>query len=124
MSFVGFIMKIPSWYWVLTFIFSAYYAYRDVLDHKTGICAARKDLTRHEKLVIYYIQGILFKVIITVSSFISLFIFKNIFLSFKSFNEINAGTAVLLVFLFLWGIIGACGYLTLFIASGKVPGHG
>jgi hypothetical protein len=123
MSFEDFLTKIPGWYWWLTIIFSVYYAYRDVLEHKTGKCKDANDLKMHEKIIIFYIQGVLFKVIITISSFLALFLAKYIFSSLTSFSEISAGTGVLLVFLFLWGIIGACGYLTLFISRGKVPGH-
>jgi len=64
---------------------------------------------------------ILFKVVFTVSGFMALFIANYIFSSLKSVNDIGAGTAILLIFLIIWGITGVSGYLTFLIVSGKFP---
>ena len=120
MSLCNILMKIPGSYYFVIILFSSYYAYRDFLEQRGKL--VNTELSKLEKVVIYYIQGILFKVIVTVSSFMALFIANYIFSTLKSFAEISVGTAALLVFLFMWGVIGACGYLTLFIAKGKVPG--
>ena len=84
-------------------------------------CAEDKSLSRAYKVNYYYIQEILFKVIFTASSFIALLIVDYIFSSVKSINEIGAGTAIILVFLIFWGIVGISGYLTHLIVSGKLP---
>ena len=55
--------------------------------------------TRPQKVIIIYVQEFLFKIIITVSSFMALFIANYILLSLKSVTDISAGTAVLLIFL-------------------------
>jgi hypothetical protein len=39
----------------------------------------------------------------------------------KSINEIGVGTAIILIFLIIWGISGISGYLTYLIVSGKFP---
>jgi hypothetical protein len=69
-----------------------------------------------------YIQEFLFKIIFTASSFLSLAIAYGIFSSIQSPADISAGTAVLLVFLFVWGVLGLSGYLTGLILAGKFPG--
>jgi hypothetical protein len=57
------------------------------------------------------------------SSFISLYLCVYILSLQKApFNEISIGTTALLLFLFIWGTIGVSGYLTAFIAAGRIPG--
>jgi hypothetical protein len=79
-----------------------------------------------------YIQEVLFKAIITISSFIALFIANQIVANLKMpgistggtipINEVGAGTVILLFSLSLWGILGACGYRTAYIVALKIPG--
>ena len=75
-----------------------------------------------QKVIVIYIQEFLFKIVFTTSSFLSLAIAYKIFSSLKSLNDISAGTSVLLMFLFVWGILGLSGYLTGLIVAGKFPG--
>ena len=72
------------------------------------------------KVIYSYIQEILFKIIISASGFIALLIVNYIFSSVKSISEIGVGTAIILVFLIFWGIVGISGYLTHLIVSGKL----
>ena len=121
---------------LIPIIFSAYYAIRGLMEkqiqcaettfnqtlmEKQIQCIEDIILNKTQKYIIFYIQEVLFKIIVTISSFLSLFIAYYILSSLKSCNDIGTGTAVLLIFLFIWGIIGASGYLTLFIALGKIP---
>lgn len=128
----------PCPYVLLMLLFSAYYAWRGVLfqqkylvqtnitsptvsasqEHNIGINA----LSQSDKIIIHYLQEIIFKFVITISSFISLYIAYYICYYLKSINDIKDGTAILLVFLFMWGVIGISGYLTHLIAIGKLPG--
>lgn len=43
------------------------------------------------------------------------------FSTLTSIDDIGAGTAILLVFLIIWGVTGISGYLTHLIVSGKFP---
>ena len=113
------LLEMPCWYIFIIFVFTLYYAIRGLMEK---IQYGDKALNLTQKVIIDYIQEVLFKVIVTISSFIALFIANYISSSLESINDIGAGTAVILIFLFIWGIIGACGYLTSFIASGKIPG--
>ncbi|MGD1151999.1 MAG: hypothetical protein ABR911_03885 [Syntrophales bacterium] len=79
-------------------------------------------MSRTEKVIIDYIQEILFKVVFTASGFIALLIANDIFLSLKSFDNVAVGTTILLIFLVIWGICGVSGYLTYLIISGKFLG--
>ena len=129
MSISEIIMKIPWPWWLLIPILSLYYATRGVMEQKKIYAKQQyaegvyvKDWSWFEKLILLYIQEVLFKVIFTVSGFMTLFTAYYISSSLKSVNEIGAGTAILLIFLFIWGISGISGYLTLLILRGKFPG--
>ncbi|MBA7491351.1 hypothetical protein ES702_01896 [subsurface metagenome] len=120
MPVIEILAKMPWWYILIIFVFSLYYAIRGLMDKQ--IQCAEDTLSQAQKVIIHYIQEVLFKVIVTISSFIALFIANYIFSSIESVNDIGAGTAVLLIFLIIWGISGASGYLTHLIVSGKLPG--
>lgn len=70
---------------------------------------------------IWLIQEIVFKVVITISSFCSLYIAYRLS-KMVVLTDLKDGTAILLVFLFLWGVLGLSGYLTHLIQTGKFPG--
>jgi hypothetical protein len=115
-----FLSKMPWWYYVALIFFSMYYAIRGVVLEIANL--ANAPYSEAQKVIIFYVQEFLFKIIFTVSAFLSLSVAYHIFSSLKSLNDISAGTAVLLVFLFVWGITGLSGYLTFLIVSGKFPG--
>lgn len=131
--------SMPCWYWFLITIFSLYYAIRGVVEQHSYYSAYSKNpqpnvyvRPLHVRIFVDYIQEFLFKVIITISSFIALFIANQIFAYIKlpgisnggtiPINEIGAGTVLLLFSLLIWGILGACGYLTAYISALKIPG--
>ena len=118
MSIYNIISNMPGWYLAAMIIFSVYYAIRGVLYYKVYY-ASVPALSSTEKVIIVYIQEVLFKIIITMSSFICVYILS---LQKAPFNEISIGTTALLLFLFIWGTIGVSGYLTAFIAAGRIPG--
>ena len=126
MSIVDILIKMPCWYIWILIIFSLYYAIRGIMEHRFNLAHLEekdklKKLSTTEKVVIHYIQEFLFKVIFTTSSFMALFFANYIFSSLKSVNDVGMGTAILLIFLLVWGICGVSGYLTLLVVSGKFP---
>ena len=111
---------IPKWYYLIAIVFSLYYAIRGIIVEIHG--HPDEKLSPTERMIVFYIQEFIFKVIFTMSSFMALAIAKHIFESIESLNEIGAGAAILLVFLFVWGITGVSGYLTFLLITGKLPG--
>ena len=110
----------PWRYYAALILFSLYYAVRGVVSEVVKYSEA--PFSKAQKVIIFYIQEFLFKIIFTAYSFLSLAIAYGIFSSIQSPADISAGTAVLLVFLFVWGILGLSGYLTGLILAGKFPG--
>jgi len=121
MSMIDVVVTMPRWYLVMLIIFSLYYAVRGIMYEEKALTAAKTPYSKTQKIVIVYIQEFLFKVIFTASSFLALLIANYVFLSLGSLQNISAGTAVLLIFLIVWGITGVSGYLTFLIISGKFP---
>jgi hypothetical protein len=109
------------WYILAAIVFSLYYGIRGIIEESVN--KGNDKYTKSKKIFVAYIQEFLFKVIFTMSGFFALSLAYNIFVSLKSLNEISAGTVVLLVFLFIWGVTGVAGYLTFLIVSGKFPGQ-
>jgi len=127
MSVVDVLVKMPWWYIVIMIVFSLYYSVRGIVDQVEGnkkphLPPYHFEYSKAKRILVDYVQEFLFKSIVTVSGFIALFIANQIFVSVGSITHIEAGTAILLVFLFLWGVTGISGYLTLLIATGRLPG--
>jgi len=120
MSICELLYTMPWWYYAALILLSLYYAVRGVVFEFVNYKEA--PLSTAQKVIIFYIQEFLFKIVFTASSFLALMIAYKIFSSLKSLNDISAGTAVLLVFLFVWGVLGLSGYLTGLILAGKFPG--
>jgi len=120
MSITDIIMKMPWWYFSIMILFSLFYAIRGLLAEMNKY-AKKEDLSQVFKVIYAYIQEILFKIIFTSSGFIALLIVNYIFSSVKSINEIGVGTAIILIFLIIWGISGISGYLTYLVIAGKFP---
>lgn len=127
MSIINCNIHIPFWYIVAMICFSLFHGIRDLFEQSVNLKIMENNktlyqFTKCERVFILYIQGFIFKFATSISSFMALWIGYEILLSLKSFNDIGVGTAILLIFLFAWGIIGAGGYLTSYISKGKFPG--
>ncbi len=111
----------PCWYYVPMIVLSLYYAIRGLMEqmHKHS---RQHNLSKAYKVIVVYIQEMLFKIIFTASGFIALFTANYIFSMVTSINEIGVGTAILLIFLVIWGITGISGYLTYLVVRGRLPG--
>jgi hypothetical protein len=122
-SLANLIVSMPCWYWTALVILSLFYAYRAIIEINVRIKnKLEPEMTITERIIVRDIQEILFKIFFTASGFISLFVANHIFYSLKSFNEIGVGTAILLIFLLIWGVSGVSGYLTYLIIKGIFPG--
>lgn len=124
--------SMPLWYWIIVTIFSLYYAIRGVVYQHSFYSHQNHQRPLYIIIIVDYIQEFLFKSVITISSFIALFIANQIISNINlpgtsnsasiPINEIGAGTVLLLISLLIWGILGACGYLTAYISALKIPG--
>ena len=119
------INKIPLWYLGLALLISIYYGIRGIMEFrilsKQWSSYVNKESSLIERIMILYIQDFLFKFITTMSGFMALFVACYVFPSTTEIKEIGWGNVLLLIFLFIWGIIGIGGYLTHLIATGKFP---
>lgn len=116
----------PGWYLWAMILLSAYYAFRGVKEKMLGnaLQNSKTPKSLFYCIVVDYIQEALFKVIFTVSGFIALFAANHICSLVNPVKDMSAGTAVIVVFLFVWGITGVSGYLTFLVITGKYPGSG
>ncbi len=121
MSMLDLILKMPLWYLGIMTLFSLFYATRGIMAQKQKLANDNSKSSPFYNLVYWYIQEALFKIIFTMSAFIALLIANHIFASVKSIDDIGAGTALVLIFLIIWGITGISGYLTYLIVSGRLP---
>lgn len=134
MSIIDFIMKMPCWYVLILTLFSFFYGIREIIERKTirlpkeankeakeAINEKREPVivSNTKKIIIYYVRDFLSQSTFTISSFIALFIANYIFSSIESFKDISGGTAILLIFLIIWGVTGGSGYLGYIIVAGK-----
>jgi hypothetical protein len=128
MYIIDIINKMPIWYVLILIQFSLFYGIREIIERQIRLSNDGKknnkndNLTTQERVIIYYVRDFLSQVIFTISSFIALFIANDIFSSLKSFNDISTSTAILFIFLIIWGITGASGYLQYVIVAGKFKG--
>ncbi len=118
------LIKMPWWYLLLALLISLYYGIRGIIEHSVLHLQGKSyisNIDKAKRIIILYIQDFLFKFITAMSGFVALFIAGCIFPSMAEINDISVGKALLLIFLFVWGVIGVGGYLTLLIATGKFP---
>jgi len=123
----------PWWYFLSMILITSFHAIRALIEQMRMYADAEtqrlrqaenqrpRQVSKGFKVIYSYIQEILFKIIISASAFIALLIVNHILSLVKSFNEIGVGTAIFLIFLIFWGIVGISGYLTHLIVAGKLP---
>ena len=131
MSIIDIIMNMPCWYVSIFIIpFSLFYVIREVMERKFRLINEAEEYKKKygfdkkygNKYVIYYARDILSIAFCTVSSFIALYLANYISSKLNSFKDISSGAAILLIFLIIWGITGASGYLQYVIVAGKFKG--
>lgn len=71
---------------------------------------------------IFCTHDMLFHFFCSLAGFLALFIGNTLYESLNSNQAVDTGKSVLLVFAFLFGVVGATGQLPQLILQGKVPG--
>ena len=106
---------LPWWYVLLAVGLSFYYGVRGVVGQR--IAAEQLDRTLAETkgrrwktwevVLVRYVQDFLFHVVCAIAGFLALFLAVVALQEAKSFADIQSGAAVLIVFCFLLGLVGA-----------------
>jgi len=124
-----FINNSPSWYLFLAFGISFYYAYRGFRGCWIGFARtnesekkeSRRQFTKSEIVSIYWVHDMLFHFICSLAGFFALLVAKYLFDSLLASQTFDTGKSILLVFSFLFGIIGVTDQLPVLIPQGKIP---
>ena len=122
------IRSIPAWYWLTTLVFSAYYAYRGFVGNWFALLAANQARPESAKFPRWAIISVfsggdaLFHFACSVAGFVCLFVSNALFETWVNAASFDAGRSVFLVFVFLFGFVGAAGQLPQLILQGKIPG--
>lgn len=115
-------MPIECVYWIVAVIFSTFYGIRGIMYcmHYVGIENAKiqKEYetdklawTLSQRIVVHYIQDFIYNFVCSLFGFIALYWDLKIARSISDFSNIAGGTAAVITFLSLVGIIGVSGAL-------------
>jgi hypothetical protein len=125
MNIYEILMNVPPYCYIIALVISIIYGVRAIIYYRAFLRENKDDKVKNplkanlaERIIVYYIQEFLFHFITSMSGFVALFIAWNIFPS--KVDDISIGKALVLIFLFVWGVIGTGGYLTLLISTGKI----
>ena len=110
----------PCWYAVLAALFTAYQAYRGyVLQQKLG--PAQSAITSApQRIVVLCVADAILYLLCSAAGFAALWVAYALTLAAPKLNEITAGGAALLIFLWLFGLLGVTGQLPHLIQQGKI----
>jgi hypothetical protein len=119
---------IPCWYYFIALAFSCYYAYRGyrgnwIAQHRENLKRTDADkLSKSTIVSIFCVHDMIFHFICSLAGFLVLFVANSLYETLTLDQEFDTGRSVLLVFAFLFGIVGSTGQLPQLILQGKVPG--
>jgi len=118
--------KIPILYWIIAIVVSAYQAYRGYKYYSLTV-AKRNSFSSWStlnKVIVLYIQAAYLYAVCSLFGFFALLASYNLLVSQKSMNSIDTGSAVLIAFSFIIGILGVSGELGHLVQEGKLPTTG
>jgi hypothetical protein len=119
---------IPCWYQLVAIAFSCYYAYRGYRGNWIAQRQANEQrpeghrLSKSTIVSVFCVHDMLFHFFCSLAGFLALFIADTLYESLASEQAFDTGKSVLLVFAFLFGVVGATGQLPQLILQGKLPG--
>ena len=110
----------PYWYDVLAVLLTGYQTYRGyVLQQKLGPAQSSITSTTHRILVLSVADAILY-FLCSAAGFAALWVGYSLSLAAPKLNEITAGAAALLIFLWVFGLVGVTGQLPHLLQQGKI----
>jgi hypothetical protein len=123
------IKAIPNWYIAVAIAVSLYYGARGVVAHRIAADALNRKIAEEkgrewkkwEIIFVRYIQDFVFNFVCSMAGFVSLFFSYSIFTTLTNLSDIGVGTAILMIFLFLVGVIGISGQLPFLLLEGRLP---
>lgn len=107
------------WYLVLSILFSGYQAYRGFMFQ--WILANKEQWTMPQRVILLCFSDMIFYLLCTLAGFASFFMVYHIYTQGLVFLQLQVGTAMLLIFLILFGILGVTGQLPHLLQQGKFP---
>lgn len=121
--------QVPGWYWALATGASLYYGARGVVGQRIAAeqlnaslkAAKGRQWEPWEVLFVRYIQDFIFHFVCSYAGFLALFVAIATLQEPVSFSQLQPGTAVLVVFSFLLGLVGVCGQLPHLLLEGRFP---
>ena len=113
---------VPYWYIAVAILVSAYQAYRGFMFQ--WILANEEIWTKPQRVVLLCLADTIFYLLCTLAGFVSLFLVYHLTNQLSFFSQLQVGSALLLIFLILFGILGVTGQLPHLLQQGKFPGVG
>ena len=110
----------PYWYIILAILLSVYQAYRGFTFQWKF--ANKETYSKAERVLLLCLADMISYFLLTLVGFISLFIAYHVYSQVSGFSELQVGSALLLIFLILFGILGITGQLLSLLQQGKFPG--
>jgi hypothetical protein len=112
---------VPCLYIIFAILLSVYQAYRGFMFQ--WIWANKKEAyTKPQRVILLCLADAISYFLLTVAGFVSLLIVYRIYSRISDFSELQVGSALLLIFLTLFGILGITGQLLSLLQQGKFPG--
>lgn len=123
------ISDMPVWYWVVAILLSCYYAYRGYVGNwvsfaqkNEAIPDGKRKYAKWEVVSVYCLHDMIFHFVCAMAGFLTLHVAFNLSQSVVSGQGADVGKSILLVFCFLFGVVGVTGQLPSLIQQGKLPG--
>ncbi len=110
------------WYSLIAVIVTVYQGYRGFMFQ--WILSAKKWPDKSRRIVLLCIADTILYVVCSSAGFASLWFAYQLTVSVSAFLQISTGASVLLIFLWLFGILGVAGQLPHLVQQGKLPGMG
>lgn len=110
---------VPCWYLIFSILVSGYQAYRGFMFQL--ILADKEKWTMPQRVILLCFSDTIFYLFCTIAGFVSFFVVYRIFLKVSVLSQLQVGSALLLIFLILFGILGVTGQLPHLLQQGKFP---
>lgn len=123
------ISRMPVWYCVVAILFSCYYAYRGYVGNwvtfvqkNETIPDGKRKYAKWEVVSVYCLHDMIFHFVCSMAGFLTLEVACTLSESVVVGQGSDVGKSILLVFCFLFGVVGVTGQLPSLIQQGKLPG--
>jgi hypothetical protein len=114
-------------YFIIGLVWSVYQGYRGKREQQLScdwrVGARLQDRwDRWDQWMVLYIHDFVFRLVCTMAGFVALYVSYSLYAKLGIWPDLSSGSALLMTFSFLIGVIGVGGQLHYVILIGKVPG--